>query len=129
MPSSPLISPIHVIFSEKTQADRGNKVENRSLSRKQTIRILEKFQSRSSRRSASNSNQGSPNTQTLPTITLFLPLQVHGSWLGVIQSSRWKSDFIGNCGTKKNHFWLNKLLWPEPPEFCQKGWICLRGKY
>ena len=29
----------------------------------------------------SNSNQGSPNTQTLPTLTLFLPLQVHGSWL------------------------------------------------
>merc|ERR1711966_487122 len=45
-----------------------------------------------SRRLASNSNQGSPNTQTLPTLTLFLPLQVHGSWLGFLQSSHWKSD-------------------------------------
>ena len=27
-------------------------------------------------------NQGLPNTHTLPTLTLFLPLQVHGSWLG-----------------------------------------------
>ena len=43
------------------------------------------------KRSASNSNQGSPNTQTHPTLTLFLPLQVHGSWLGLLQSSHWKS--------------------------------------
>ena len=41
---------------------------------------------------ASNSNQGSPNTQTLPTLTLFLPLQVHGLWLVLLQSSHWKSD-------------------------------------
>ena len=39
-----------------------------------------------------NSNQCSPNTQTLPTLTLFLPLQVHGSWLVFLQSSHWKSD-------------------------------------
>ena len=32
--------------------------------------------------SASNSYQVLPNKQRLPTLTLFLPLQVHGLWLG-----------------------------------------------
>ena len=33
-------------------------------------------------------------SQTLPTLTLFLPLQVHGSWLFFLQSFHWKSDII-----------------------------------
>ena len=35
------------------------------------------------------------HTQTLPTLTLFIPLQVHGSWLVFVQSSQWKSDMEG----------------------------------
>ena len=38
----------------------------------------ERQQQQRRKRLASNSNQGSPNTQTLPTLTLFLSLQVHG---------------------------------------------------
>ena len=50
---------------------------------------------RSSKRSASNSNQGPPNTQTLPTLTLFLPLST-GAWfmVGFFAELHWKSDFI-----------------------------------
>ena len=98
----------------KTLADCGDNVEfcpvlrkqNTPAPRKVSVRT-EKFRWRSSsssssssssrKRLASNSNQGSPNTQTLPTLTLFLPLQVHGSWLVFFRALLGSRIVLGQC--------------------------------
>ena len=96
--SAPLVLKFpdsHPIF-RKTLVDYGDKLVVLYLGNKQnapqkSFRRRRSSSSSSRKRSASNSNQSSSNTQTLPTLTLFLPLHVHGSWLFFLQSSHWKS--------------------------------------
>ena len=86
------VSDSYPIF-RKTPTNCGDKVEIRPLFRKLNKRAPEKFHGGKvwalvAVAAAGNdrleyyciSNQGSPNTQTLPTLILFLPIQMHGSW-------------------------------------------------
>ena len=114
-PSRPKFPGLHPIF-RKIPADCGDKerialyLEDKTNVPSEKFPAEEQQQQRSSRkRLASNSNQGSPNTQTVPSLTLFLPLQVHGSWLGFLQSLYWKSDTsIGYVGFFE---YVGTLLW------------------